>query len=185
MMRQYLQKLTVLTLAALLLAGCTGVPDGITPVTNFEIKRYLGKWYEIARLDHRFERGMNQVTAEYRLRDDGGIEVINRGYLVEDGQWKTATGKAYLMDGSDTGHLKVSFFGPFYASYVIFELDYVGYEYAFVTSHDKSYLWLLSRTPAISEPVKQLFLDRARQLGFSTQDLIFVDHFPKVGFKEI
>jgi apolipoprotein D and lipocalin family protein len=175
----------LLLLAALLLAGCTGLPEGITPVRDFDIQRYLGKWYEIARLDHRFERGMNQVTAEYTLRDDGGIEVINRGYVAEDGRWKTAIGKAYFTDRQDTGHLKVSFFGPFYASYVIFELDHAGYQYAFVTSHDKSYVWLLSRTPIISEPVKLLFLDRARQLGFPIQDLIFVDHFPKVGFREL
>jgi len=93
-------------------------------------ERYLGRWYEIARLDHSFERGMSRVTAEYRKRDDGGIEVINRGYLADSKAWKEARGKAYFVDGSDKGYLKVSFFGPFYGSYVVFELDAKDYRYA-------------------------------------------------------
>jgi len=103
----------------MLLTGCVSIPEGITPVDNFQVKRYLGKWYEIARLDHSFERGLTQVTADYNLRDDGGIRVSNRGYSAKDNKWKEAEGKAYFVKGSDQGYLKVSFFGPFYSSYIV------------------------------------------------------------------
>ncbi|MEW8026267.1 MAG: lipocalin family protein, partial [Candidatus Thiodiazotropha sp.] len=107
----------------LVLTGCTQLPRGIQPISGFEIDRYLGTWYEIARLDHRFEKGLNNVTANYALRKDGGIDVINRGYSTKNKQWKEAQGKAFFVDEVSKGHLKVSFFGPFYSSYVIFELD--------------------------------------------------------------
>jgi len=157
-------------------SGCTGVPDNITPVSPFDINRYLGKWYEIARLDHSFERGMDDITAEYSLMPDGGVRVINSGYLHEDNKWKTAEGKAYLVGESDKGHLKVSFFGPFYGSYVIFELDKQDYQYAFITSYDKSYLWLLSRDPYISPDLMNRFVESAGELGFATDQLIYVSH---------
>ena len=105
------------------LAACTSVPEGIDPITGFETERYLGTWYEIARLDHSFERGLSNVTATYNRRDDGGIEVINRGFKDKSGEWDDATGKAYFAGNEDVGHLKVSFFGPFYGSYIIFELQ--------------------------------------------------------------
>ena len=132
----------------LLLAGCIGVPEGIEPVTDFDVQRYLGTWYEIARLDHRFERGLDAVTATYESRDDGGLDVINRGYDTDSGDWRDARGRAYFVDDSDTAHLKVSFFGPFYASYVVFDLD-KGYDYALVTGKDRSYFWLLARSPPL------------------------------------
>ncbi|WP_082888473.1 lipocalin family protein [Marinobacter sp. LQ44] len=113
----------LLTTLLLLLTGCTGLPKGIEPVTGFDQDRYLGTWYEIARLDHSFERSLSQVTADYTLNDDGSIKVINRGYNAEKGEWKEAQGRAKFVGDSEVGHLKVSFFGPFYASYVVFELD--------------------------------------------------------------
>ena len=124
-----------LTLVVILfwLGGCTGVPRNIDPVQDFELERYLGKWYEIARLDHSFESGLSQVTADYQRRDDGGVSVLNRGYSNREG-WDSAQGKAYFVGDKSTGHLKVSFFGPFYGSYIIFELDKRDYQYAFVTS---------------------------------------------------
>ena len=97
----------------ILLAGCTGMPEGVTPVKNFNAERYLGTWYEIARLDHSFERGLEQVTAEYEMREDGGIRVTNRGVETKNGERKEAEGKAYFVNKPDEGHLKVSFFGPF------------------------------------------------------------------------
>jgi apolipoprotein D and lipocalin family protein len=106
-----------------LLVGCIGIPDGVTPVENFQLERYLGKWYEIARLDHSFERGLSHVTAEYSMNPDGSVRVINRGYSVKDNKWKQAEGKARFVKKSDQGFLKVSFFGPFYGSYVILELE--------------------------------------------------------------
>ncbi len=160
----------------LLFSGCVGIPKGISPVTGFDLSRYLGKWYEIARLDHSFERGLERVTAEYALRDDGGVSVVNRGYSVRDKSWEVAEGKAYFVSESDVGHLKVSFFGPFYGAYVIFEVEETDYQYAFVTSYDKSYLWLLSRTQTANQGVIDRFLRLAKKHGFNTEELIFVDH---------
>jgi len=159
---------------SLLLAGCLGMPDKVKPVSGFELQRYLGTWYEIARLDHSFERGMTRVTAEYSLREDGGVDVVNRGYLVEDDEWKQAEGKAYFVDSTEQGYLKVSFFGPFYGSYVVFELD-PEYRYAFISGPDLSYLWLLSRTPELPPEVVKRFVERAAEFGFDTDKLIFVE----------
>ena len=156
--------------------GCTGVPEKVTPVDNFELNRYLGKWYEIARLDHSFERGLKKVTAEYSMRDDQAIHVINRGYSNKDAEWKMAEGKAYFVEDENKGYLKVSFFGPFYGSYVIFELDKDGYQYAFVSGPNTKYLWLLARKPQIEQAVIDKFKRVSNQLGFDTSKLIFVDH---------
>lgn len=151
------------------------MPDTVTPVANFELNRYLGKWYEIARLDHSFERGLERITAEYSVRDDGGISVINRGYSIEDDEWKVAEGKAYFVGDETKGYLKVSFFGPFYGSYVVFEIDQEGYEYAFVSGPDTSYLWLLSRTPQLQQEIIEKFKRISKELGFDTSKLIFVN----------
>ena len=161
-------------LIALLQTGCTGIADGITPVQPFELNRYLGSWYEIARLDHSFERGLEQVSAEYTLRDDGGVQVINRGYSPQKQQWQQAIGKAFFVDDSNTGHLKVSFFGPFYGSYVVFQLDQQNYQYAFVTSYNKDYLWLLARTPTVPDSVREEFVQMSARLGYATDEIIFV-----------
>lgn len=160
----------------LLLTGCAGLPDGITPVSDFELERYLGKWYEVARLDHSFERGLSHVTAQYSLRPDGGVKVINRGYSVEKNLWKEAEGKAYFVNDSNTGYLKVSFFGPFYGSYIIFELDKENYQYSLVSGPDKSYLWILARTPSLDEAIQYRLLKKAREMGFETDKLIYVKH---------
>lgn len=163
----------------LLLASCTGIPDNIKPVESFEVKRYLGTWYEIARLDHRFERGLNQVTAEYSLRDDGGVKVINRGYSEEDKAWENAEGKAYFVDKADIGYLKVSFFGPFYGSYVVFELDKTNYNYALISGPNKDYFWILARQPQLEPELLQRLIAQAKSLGFATDKLIMVDHSGK------
>ena len=164
----------LLIVAMSLLSACTGIPDGVEPVDNFELKRYLGKWYEIARLDHSFERGLSQVTAEYSLRDDGGVRVLNRGFDAEKAKWQEAEGKAYFVGAPNIGHLKVSFFGPFYGSYIVFELD-DDYRYSMISGPDRSYLWLLSRTPTVSDDIRQRFIQRADTLGFDVDALIFVD----------
>jgi apolipoprotein D and lipocalin family protein len=159
---------------AFILSGCVGLPDGIQPVEQFELNRYLGQWYEIARLDHSFERGLDKVTAEYTLRADGGVKVINRGLSSTDNEWKEAEGKAYFVRDADEGYFKVSFFGPFYGAYVIFELDKEQYQYAFIAGNDRSYLWLLARTPRVSDELIQRFIKRAKELGFATDNLIYV-----------
>jgi apolipoprotein D and lipocalin family protein len=149
------------------------VPENIKPVSGFKLDKYLGKWYEIARLDHSFERGLTNVTAEYTLRDDGGINVLNRGYNAADSTWSSAEGRAYFVEEPDEGYLKVSFFRPFYGSYVIFELD-EDYQYSFVCGPDKSYLWLLSRSKNIKDDLKNKFMKMTKSLGFATEELIFV-----------
>jgi apolipoprotein D and lipocalin family protein len=157
-----------------LLVGCTGLPDGIAPVSNFDVNRYTGQWFEIARLDNRFEKGLEGVTATYGIDSNGTISVINEGLSTEDGTYKRAEGSATWVDDPTVGHLKVSFFGPFYASYVIFELA-PDYSYAFVTGHTRDYLWLLARTPDLPETIKMAFVAQATQLGFNLDDLIWVD----------
>lgn len=164
----------VLMFLFVFLTGCTGIPKGIEPVQNFDSRRYLGKWYEIARLDHSFERGLQQVSAEYTLREDGGIKVLNRGFNTAKNKWEDAEGKAYFVEDSNQGYLKVSFFGPFYGAYVIFDLG-KNYEYSLITSHNRDFLWLLSRTPTIDETLKKELLAKMESRGFKTQDLIFVD----------
>lgn len=162
-------------LAALLaMAGCTGIPKGVMPIEDFEVSRYLGRWYEIARLDHTFERGLTQVSADYTLRDDGGITVLNRGFSAEKNTWKEATGKAYFVNAPTTGHLKVSFFGPFYGSYVIAELDKQHYAYSLVCGPSHDYLWILARTPTLPDATIAELLQKAAAAGFATNKLIFV-----------
>ena len=169
-------KRIVMCLPLLLLTGCLSYPKTVAPVQGFELERYLGKWYEIARLDHSFERGLEKVSAEYSLREGGGVVVKNRGYSTTKNTWEEAEGKAFFVKKSDSGYLKVSFFGPFYGSYVIFELDKEDYQYAFVSGPNESYLWLLSRTPTVSKDLLTQFEERARALGFNTDHLIWVDH---------
>lgn len=164
-----------LLLNCLLLASCLGRPEGVLPVEQLDSQRYLGTWYEVARLDHSFERGLTNVTADYSMREDGGLRVINRGYSGEEGSWQQAEGRAYRIDDDQPGHLKVSFFGPFFASYIVFELDSLDYQYAFVAGNTTGYLWLLARTPTIDDQLKERFLQRAEALGFVVDDLIFVD----------
>lgn len=161
-----------------LLAGCVGMPPGVQPVGDFKVERYGGTWYEIARLDHSFERGMSRVTAEYSLREDGGLEVLNRGYADDAQTWKQIEGKAYFVQNPDLGHLKVSFFGPFYGSYVVFDLDAQDYRYALVSGPDLSYLWLLSRSPTLDMATQNRLLAKAAAAGFDTSKLIFVNHDP-------
>lgn len=161
---------------ATLLSGCTGVPDGMKPVTGFDLDRYLGTWYEVARLDHRFERGLSQVTASYSLRDDGGVKVVNRGFNAAKGEWKEAEGKAFFIEEPDIGRLKVSFFGPFYGAYNIIELDKDDYQYSMITGPNRSYLWILARQPELDPEILERLLARASELGFATDELIFVGH---------
>lgn len=160
----------------LLLSSCTGMPDNIKPVQPFELQRYLGTWYEIARLDHSFERGLSHITANYSLRDDGGVKVLNRGYSEENKKWESAEGKAYFVDKTDTAYLKVSFFGPFYGSYVVFELEKENYDYALISGPDKEYFWILARQPQLDPALLQTLIAKAKSLGFDTDKLIMVNH---------
>lgn len=166
----------ILILSSLILSGCLGMPKNIQPVTGFELDRYLGKWYEIARLDHSFERGLSKVTAEYTLKSDGGVSVINRGFSESNNEWKEAEGKAYFVNETTSAYLKVSFFGPFYGSYIVFDLDQENYQYAFVSGPDTDYLWLLSRTPNVNPKIISKFVKMSTERGFNTDNLIYVKH---------
>ena len=165
---------TLAIVLALLLTACTGVPDNVKPVDHFKLERYLGQWHEIARLDHSFERGLSRVTANYSLRDDGGVKVVNRGYSAKDDKWQEAEGRAYFVEAPDRGYLKVSFFGPFYGAYIVFELDHENYQYSLVSGPDKSYLWILARSPRLPKDVKDMLIAKAAAAGFDTDKLIFV-----------
>jgi apolipoprotein D and lipocalin family protein len=165
----------LLLISCLLLSACVSKPDAVEPVQNFKLERYLGQWYEIARLDHSFERGLSRVTATYSMRDDGGVRVINRGYSEKDREWSEAEGKAYFVEGPEQGFLKVSFFGPFYGAYVIFELDHDGYQYALIAGPDTSYLWILARTPTLDQAIVDRLVTKAKAAGFDTDSLIFVE----------
>jgi apolipoprotein D and lipocalin family protein len=171
--RVFLTCMTLLT--ALLQSGCAGVPDGVEVITDFELNRYLGPWYEIARLDHSFERGMSRVTANYSMRDDGGVAVVNRGYKLDKQEWDDATGKAYFVGAPDIGQLKVSFFGPFYGGYNIVELDKEDYQYALVAGPNRGYLWILARSPKLDRETLDALVKKAASLDFPTDELIYVD----------
>ena len=163
-------------LSILFLTACAGNPVNAVPISGFDADRYLGTWYEMARMDHSFERGMSDVTANYTKREDGGITVINRGFKTKKGEFKDAKGKAKFKSDEDTAHLRVSFFGPFYGDYIVFDLDKENYSYAFISGGKDNYLWLLSRTPEVSETVKQRFIDQSKALGYKTDELIWVEH---------
>ncbi len=160
--------------AFVVIAGCGQAPDGVQPVTGFDATRYLGTWYEVARLDHSFERGLSRVTATYSARDDGGIDVLNRGYDAEKGEWREARGRARFVGQRDVGALEVSFFGPFYGGYNVIDLD-EAYSIALVAGPTRSYLWILSRQPDPGQEEIQRLVARARDLGFDTDALIYVD----------
>jgi len=156
--------------------GCTSVPKGLEPVDEFDGDRYMGKWYEIARLDHSFERNLSNVSAMYTAKEKGDIAVLNRGFNEKDGEWKQIEGKARFVGDETIGSLKVSFFGPFYGGYHIIELDRMDYCYAMVSGPSRSYLWILSRTPTLDEAIYLELVNRAAELGFETTKLIRVKH---------
>jgi apolipoprotein D and lipocalin family protein len=160
----------------LLFMGCTTIPEGVQAIRDFQAERYLGTWYEIARLDHSFERGLNNISATYTMRPDGGIDVLNRGFDEKTGQWKEARGKAYFIDKTDEGRLKVSFFGPFYGAYNIIALDKEHYRYALVCGPDRSYLWILARGKLLDKGTLDQLVQMAGSLGFATDKLIYVRH---------
>ncbi|MEW5559666.1 lipocalin family protein [Enterobacter asburiae] len=162
-------------LLALVACRSPGLPDGIAPVEHFDAKRYLGKWYEIARFDDYFERGLNNVAADYSMNSDGSIQVINRGFDPQKMKWKQSEGKARFVGSQDVAALKVSFFGPFYAGYNVIAID-PDYQYALVAGQNRDYLWILSRTPDMPPEVRKSYLDIAKAKNFPVNQLIWVKH---------
>lgn len=159
----------------LALGGCASVPSGLTPVTGFEADRYLGKWYEIARLDHAFERGLDNVTAEYAKRPDGAIAVVNRGYAVSQKRWREARGVARFRGDPSVGSLKVTFFWPFTGGYHVIALDR-DYQWAMVAGPSRKYLWILSREPHLAPDIYERLVRQAREAGFPVDGLLRVAH---------
>ncbi len=175
-----MKKLFMKTLFLALLitiSGCsTAPPDGVKSVSPFDVNRYLGQWYEIARLDHSFERGLSEVSATYTLQADGSLEVLNKGYDAKRDKWKSATGRAVFTGPQNQGSLKVSFFGPFYGGYHVIALDQMGYQWAMISGPDKDYLWILARSKTIGPGLGEALIKQATDLGFATQNLIWVEH---------
>lgn len=168
-------RLLALLASLFMLAACasTQPPPGITAVTPFQLQRYLGRWYELARLDHRFERGMTDVSASYQLQPDGSVRVVNRGFDTAAGQWREAIGKALFTGTPTTASLKVSFFGPFYGGYHVAALD-PDYAWALVVGPDRSYCWILARTPQLEPAQREAIVARARALDIDSSALIWV-----------
>lgn len=159
----------------IVLNSCSvGIPDKATAVQNFDADKYLGKWYEIARFDYKFERNMNQVTATYSKNPDGSIKVDNRGYDYVKNEWKESIGEARFVNSENEARLKVSFFKPFWAGYNVIELA-DDYKYALVVGNNLKYMWILSRDKTIPENIKKQFLEKAQSIGYDTSKLIWVE----------
>lgn len=156
-------------------ASCASIPKGATAVTPFEKEKYLGKWYEIARFDFRFERNLNNTTAQYSVNENSTIRVDNQGYNTVREEWTQAIGKAKYAVDENTAMLKVSFFGPFYSGYNVIALD-DDYRYALVAGKSLRYLWILSRETTIPEEIKERYLKIAGDIGYNVSDLIWVKH---------
>lgn len=152
--------------------SCSSMPEKAKPVDPFDVNRYLGTWYEIARLDNRFEKDLDNAVAQYSLNADGSVNVINSGYNFKKNKWVSANGTAKFRGDKDIAALKVSFFGPFYAGYNVIALE--DYKYALVAGKDLDYLWILSRSKTIPENIRQNFISKAQNIGYDTSKLIWV-----------
>lgn len=170
-----MKNILILCVLSLGVFSCNTIPKGAEAVKPFDKAKYLGKWYEIARLDFKFEEGLNNTTANYSLNDNGTIKVVNRGYDYEEEEWTESTGKAKFVGDDNVAKLKVSFFGPFYAGYNVIAIDN-NYKYALVAGKNLDYLWILSRETTIPENVKNEYLKKAQEIGYNTSDLIWVEH---------
>lgn len=165
----------VLLAVGLGFVGCRSIPKNMEPVGNFDLQRYLGTWYEIARFDFTFERNLSQVTAEYSMNKDGSVKVVNRGFNYAKNDWQEAVGRARFRGSPTVGALEVSFFGPFYGGYNIIALD-ENYQYALVVGKELNYLWILSRTTTMPSDILTEYLILAESLGFDIDNLVWTLH---------
>jgi apolipoprotein D and lipocalin family protein len=166
---------TCIMVALITLKSCSSIPEGATVVSQFDKERYLGKWFEIARMDFRFERNLNNTAANYSVNPDGSIKVENSGFNYKTNKWSKAIGKAKFAGEPTIAKLKVSFFGPFYSAYNVIALD-SDYKYALIAGKNLKYLWILSRVTTIPEETKENYLKIAHDLGYNTSALIWVEH---------
>jgi apolipoprotein D and lipocalin family protein len=155
--------------------SCITIPNGAAAVQPFDKARYLGKWYEIARLDFRHERDLNNTTAEYSLSENGTIKIRNRGFNTRKEKWVQAFGKARFVGDENIAMLKVSFFGPFYSGYNVLAID-ENYRYALVAGKSLKYLWILSRETSIPDDIKNKYLEIAEKIGYKVKDLLWITH---------
>ncbi|WP_267405175.1 MULTISPECIES: lipocalin family protein [unclassified Chryseobacterium] len=163
-------------LGLLIFNSCSvGIPKGATAIQNFNAEKYLGKWYEIARFDYKFEKNMDNVTATYSKNEKGTIRVDNKGYDYIKKEWKESIGEAKFVNKETEARLKVSFFKPIWAGYNVIDID-ENYQYALVVGNSTKYIWILSRTKEIPESIKQRFLEKAKNIGYNVDDLIWVKH---------
>lgn len=167
----------LLLLFSFFLLSCGGrsIPEKAQAVDNFEVERYLGTWYEIARFDFYFERDLDNTTAQYSLNEDGNVKVVNRGFHVQDNEWQQAEGVAKFRGDKKIAELEVSFFGPIYSGYNVIALD-PEYQYALVAGKNLDYLWILSREKTIPETIKQQYLALAQEVGYDISRFIWVNH---------
>jgi apolipoprotein D and lipocalin family protein len=154
------------------LSSCVSIPKGAKAVRFFNKDKYLGKWYEIARMDFKFEKNLQQVTANYALTEDKSIRVDNKGFNVKEHKWKESIGKAKIIGNGSEGRLKVSFFGPFYSGYNVIAVD-EEYRYALIAGNNLKYLWLLSREKTMPEAIKNKYLEQAKALGYDIMQLVW------------
>lgn len=177
-MNRYILLSMALLPIAVGLFGCVSIPDNAKAVKPFDVKQFSGKWYEIARFDYRFEKDLVHVTAEYGIRPDGMISVLNRGYNTKKEKWQQVEGKAKFVGNADVGQLKVSFFGPIYSGYNVIALD-PDYRYALVVGKSTEYLWLLSRETTMPADVRDRYVAMAKALGCDTDKLVWVVQKPR------
>ncbi|WP_278353579.1 lipocalin family protein [Chryseobacterium gleum] len=163
-----------------IVSSCSSMPEKAQPVDQFDVNKYLGTWYEIARFDYRFEKDLDNAMAQYSLNKDGSVNVVNSGYNTKKEKWVSANGTAKFRDDKNTAALKVSFFGPFYAGYNVVALE--NYKYALVAGKNLEYLWILSREKTIPENIKQDFISKAKEIGYDTSKLIWVKQDKKNPF---
>lgn len=174
-------KSKVLLLLSVFLIGTVGISCqtnknnktmNTTTVSNLDVNRFMGSWYEIARYEHSFEKGMTHVKANYSLLPDGTIRVLNSG--MKNGKKKEIEGKARKKkDSNSNSKLEVSFFLWFYSDYFVFELD-DNYQYAVIGSSSDNYLWILSRTPQLPQSTINDLLIKIKKRGYDTSKLYFV-----------
>lgn len=165
----------IMTGILLFAATVTSLPKDAPIVEPFDYMRYLGKWYEIARFDFKFEKNLNNTTAEYAISKNGSFRVVNKGYDTLRQRWKKAVGKARFREKPITAKLKVSFCGPFYGEYNVLMID-SEYKYALIAGKNLKYLWLLSREKTIPDHIRLRYLDEAKRLGYPIENLIWVQH---------
>ncbi len=158
-----------------LLNSCASIPENAKPIEDFDVNRYLGTWYEVARFDFRFEKNLDNTSANYTLDKNGNVVVLNSGYNFVKKKWRKADGLAKFRGEKNIAALKVSFFGPFYSGYNVVALD-ENYQYALIAGKNLDYLWILSRTKKLPDEVKTEYLKIAKEIGYDTSRLIWVKH---------